>query len=178
MPSLPLKPATQSSYTDEEIRQNPTGLVFGEGRPQLPVREMLMVDRILTINKDGGKYGKGELIAEMDINPDQWFFHCHFPGDPVMPGCLGLDAMWQMVGFYLGWLGHPGKGRALGVGEVKFTGQVMQDVKRITYHIHYSRVIARGLVMGVADGTVSIDNNVIYSAKNLKVGLFSDNDAE
>lgn len=172
MSKLPLKPVEQNSYSITEIRGNETGQVFGEGRPQLPVREMLMVDRIIEINKDGGNYGKGQIIAEMDINPDLWFFHVHFPGDPVMPGCLGLDAMWQMVGFYLGWLGHPGKGRALGVGEVKFTGQVMPDAKKIVYKIDYSRVIARGLVMGVADGILECDGEAIYSAKNLKVGLF------
>lgn len=172
MSKLPIKPAEKSSYSDAEIRQNKTGLAFGEGRPQLPVREMLMLDRIIEINKDGGAYGKGQIIAEMDINPDLWFFHVHFPGDPVMPGCLGLDAMWQLVGFYLGWLGHPGRGRALGVGEVKFTGQVMPDAKKIVYKIDYSRVVARGLVMGIADGTVECDGEPIYSAKNLKVGLF------
>ena len=172
MSKLPLKPAEQTSYSEAEIRQNPTGHAFGEGRPQLPVREMLMVDRILEINKEGGAYGKGQIIAEMDINPDLWFFHVHFPGDPVMPGCLGLDAMWQMVGFYLGWLGHPGKGRALGVGEVKFTGQVMPDAKKIVYKIDCSRVIARRLVVGVADAILECDGEAIYSAKNLKVGLF------
>lgn len=174
--TLELKPATQDSYGDEEIRQHPTGEVFGPGRPQLPVREMLMVDRITRINRDGGDYGKGELLAELDIQPDLWFFQCHFPGDPVMPGCLGLDAMWQMVGFYLGWLGHPGRGRALGVGEVKFTGQVLPDADRVHYHIHYKRVIARGLVMGQADGTVSIGDRTIYTARDLKVGLFSSTD--
>jgi len=172
MSKLPLKPATQSAYSDTEIRQNETGLAFGEGRPQLPVREMLMLDRIIEINKDGGAHGKGQIIAEMDINPDLWFFHVHFPGDPVMPGCLGLDAMWQLVGFYLGWIGHPGKGRALGVGEVKFTGQVMPTAKKIVYEIDYSRIIARGLVMGIADGKLICDGETIYTAKNLKVGLF------
>ena len=170
---LPIKPATQSSYTDDEIRNHPTGLVFGPGRPQLPVREMLMADRIVEITKDGGAYGKGSLVAEMDIHPDQWFFQCHFPDDPVMPGCLGLDALWQMVGFYLGWLGHPGKGRALGVGEVKFTGQVMPTTEKIIYRINYSRVIARGLVMGIAVGLVETEKGVIYSAKGLRVGLFA-----
>lgn len=174
MSNLPIKPAEQNSYTDEEIRQHPTGLVFGEGRPQLPVREMLMADRILSITSEGGKYGKGELIAELDIDPEQWFFKVHFPGDPVMPGCLGLDAMWQMVGFYLGWLGHPGKGRALGVAEVKFTGQVMPTAKKLTYKIDYQRVIARGLCMGIADGEVHCDGELIYSAKGLRVGLFHD----
>ncbi len=174
--SLEIKPATQNSYTDEEIRGHLTGEVFGPGRPQLPVREMLMADRIIQINRDGGNYGKGELRAELDINPDLWFFKCHFPGDPVMPGCLGLDAMWQMVGFYLGWLGLPGRGRALGVGEVKFTGQVLPTAKLVSYHIHYKRVIARGLVMGQADGTVEVDGKIIYTASDLKVGLFTSTD--
>ncbi len=172
MPTLPLKPAQQNSYSDAEIRHSETGIVFGEGRPQLPVREMLMIDRIIEINRDGGSYGKGRMIAEMDINPELWFFKVHFPGDAVMPGCLGLDAMWQMVGFYLGWLGHPGRGRALGVGEVKFTGQVMPDAQKIRYTIDYSRVVARTLVMGIADGELACDGKPIYMAKNLKVGLF------
>ena len=172
MASLELKPAEQSSYTESEVRNNPTGQLFGPGRPALPVREMLMVDRIIDINRDGGAYGNGQVIAELDIKPDLWFFQVHFPGDPVMPGCLGLDAMWQMVGFYLGWLGHPGKGRALGVGEVKFSGQVMPDAKQVVYKIDYSRVIARSLVMGIADGVLECDGEVIYTAKNLKVGLF------
>lgn len=172
MPNLEFKPANQSAYTDEEIRQHPTGEVFGKGRPQLPVREMLMVDRILELNSDGGKYGKGQIIAELDIRPDQWFFDVHFPGDPVMPGCLGLDAMWQLVGFYLGWAGHPGRGRALGVGEVKFSGQVFPTAKKITYRIDYSRLIARKLIMGIADGEMECDGEVIYTARNLKVGLF------
>ena len=130
------------------------------------------VDRVLELNSDGGKYGKGQVIAELDIDPDQWFFKVHFPGDPVMPGCLGLDAMWQMVGFYLGWRGYPGKGRALGVGEVKFSGQVFPTAKKITYRIDYSRLIARKLVMGIADGQMLCDGEVIYTANGLKVGLF------
>ena len=172
MSKLEFKPATQNSYSYEEVRENSTGQCFGPGRPQLPVREMLMVDRILELNEDGGKYGKGQVIAELDIHPDQWFFGVHFPGDPVMPGCLGLDAMWQMVGFYLGWRGYPGKGRALGVGEVKFTGQVFPTAKKITYRIDYSRLIARKLVMGIADGEMECDGEVIYTASGLKVGLF------
>lgn len=172
MSKLEFKPAEQNSYSDEEIRQNPTGQAFGAGRPQLPVREMLMIDRIIELNMDGGKYGKGQIVAELDIKPDLWFFDVHFPGDPVMPGCLGLDAMWQMVGFYLGWRGYPGKGRALGVGEVKFTGQVFPSAKKITYRIDYSRLIARKLVMGIADGVMECDGEVIYTANGLKVGLF------
>jgi 3-hydroxyacyl-[acyl-carrier protein] dehydratase/trans-2-decenoyl-[acyl-carrier protein] isomerase len=134
---------------------------------------MLMLDRITRISESGGIYNKGEIKAELDINPELWFFKCHFEGDPVMPGCLGLDAMWQLVGFYLGWLGHPGKGRALGVGEVKFTGQVLPTGKIVQYQIDIKRVIARGLVMGIADASMSIDGREIYVAKNLRVGLFT-----
>ena len=133
---------------------------------------MLMLDRIITINDDGGEYGKGFIHAELDIKPDLWFFDCHFKGDPVMPGCLGLDAMWQLVGFYLGWSGSPGRGRALGVGEVKFTGQVTQDVKKVTYKINMKRIIRRSLILGIADGTVSADDEIIYKANGLRVGLF------
>ncbi len=172
MSNLEFQPVTQTSYTDNEIRHSRTGQAFGPGRPQLPIDEMLMVDRILELNVDGGKHGKGQVIAELDIHPEQWFFKVHFPGDPVMPGCLGLDAMWQMVGFYLGWRGYPGKGRALGVGEVKFTGQVFPTAKKITYRIDYSRLIARKLVMGIADGQMLCDDEVIYTASGLKVGLF------
>ena len=172
MSDLEVKPSEQTSYSDEEIRKNPTGRCFGMGRPQLPIDEMLMVDRITELSIDGGNYGKGLVVAELDINPDQWFFGVHFPDDPVMPGCLGLDAMWQMVGFYLGWRGYPGKGRALGVGEVKFSGQVFPTAKKVTYRIHYSRLIARKLVMGIADGEMSCDGEVIYKASGLKVGLF------
>jgi 3-hydroxyacyl-[acyl-carrier protein] dehydratase/trans-2-decenoyl-[acyl-carrier protein] isomerase len=164
----------QSSYTKEDLIKAGTGEMFGEGNSQLPSDNMLMMDRILTINEDGGEHGKGEVIAELDINPDLWFFDCHFKGDPVMPGCLGLDAMWQLVGFYLAWTGGPGRGRALGVGEVKFTGQVLPTAKKVTYRITFKRVIKRKLYMGLADGTVEVDGRVIYTAKDLKVGLFTD----
>jgi 3-hydroxyacyl-[acyl-carrier protein] dehydratase/trans-2-decenoyl-[acyl-carrier protein] isomerase len=133
---------------------------------------MLMLDRIAEINSDGGKAGKGLILAELDIHPDLWFFDCHFPGDPVMPGCLGLDAMWQLVGFFLGWRGNPGRGRALGSGEVKFTGQILPTSKRVTYKIEMKRVIERKLVMGIADGSVSVDGREIYTATDLRVGLF------
>jgi 3-hydroxyacyl-[acyl-carrier protein] dehydratase/trans-2-decenoyl-[acyl-carrier protein] isomerase len=133
---------------------------------------MLMIDRIAHISSEGGEYNRGQIIAELDIHPDLWFFDCHFPGDPVMPGCLGLDAMWQLVGFFLGWRGNPGKGRALGSGDVKFTGQVLPTAKRVEYKIQIKRVIERKLVMGIADGTVAVDGNVIYTAKDLRVGLF------
>jgi 3-hydroxyacyl-[acyl-carrier protein] dehydratase/trans-2-decenoyl-[acyl-carrier protein] isomerase len=135
---------------------------------------MLMMDRIVEIYETGGSHDKGYIVAELDITPDLWFFACHFPGDPVMPGCLGLDAMWQLVGFFLGWSGGPGKGRALGVGEVKFKGQVLPTAKKVTYRIDLKRVIKRKLFMGLGDGTVEVDGRVIYEAKDLKVGLFQD----
>jgi 3-hydroxyacyl-[acyl-carrier protein] dehydratase/trans-2-decenoyl-[acyl-carrier protein] isomerase len=134
---------------------------------------MLMVDRITSITEDGGPHGKGQIIAELDITPDLWFFDCHFPGDPVMPGCLGLDAMWQLVGFFLGWSGGPGKGRALGVKELKFTGQVLPTAKKVTYRIDLKRVIMRKLVMGIADAVMEVDGKVIYEGKDLRVGLFT-----
>ena len=166
----------QSSYTKEELLACGRGELFGAGNAQLPLPDMLMIDRIVEINSTGGKYGKGEIIAELDINPDLWFFGCHFQGDPVMPGCLGLDAMWQLVGFFLGWTGAPGRGRALGCGEVKFTGQVLPTHKKITYHIDIKRTIMRQLVLGIADGTMSVDGNAIYHGTDLKVGLFTSTD--
>jgi 3-hydroxyacyl-[acyl-carrier protein] dehydratase/trans-2-decenoyl-[acyl-carrier protein] isomerase len=162
-----------SSFSYEDLLTCSRGELFGPGNAQLPAPNMLMLDRITRIAESGGSYNKGEIQAELDIKPDLWFFDCHFKGDPVMPGCLGLDAMWQMVGFYLGWLGHPGKGRALGVGEVKFSGQVLPTAKLVNYQIDIKRVIARGLVMGIADATMSIDGREIYAAKNLRVGLFT-----
>ena len=162
-----------SAYTKEQLIQCGQGELFGPGNAQLPVDNMLMMDRILKITDEDGAYGKGQILAELDSNPDLWFFGCHFPGDPVMPGCLGLDAMWQMVGFFLGWLGNPGHGRALGVGEVKFTGQVLPDAKKVTYTIDIKRVIARKLVLGIADGKMEVDGKVIYTAKDLRVGLFT-----
>ncbi|NNC37029.1 MAG: 3-hydroxyacyl-[acyl-carrier-protein] dehydratase FabA [Acidimicrobiales bacterium] len=160
------------SYTyDQLIESGQTG-VFGPGNAQLPAPPMLMFDRITHIADTGGEYDKGQVIAELDIKPELWFFDCHFVGDPVMPGCLGLDAMWQLVGFFLGWGGSPGKGRALGVGEVKFTGQVTKDIKKVKYTIDLKRVIRRRLVLGIADGTMEADGEVIYKAKDLRVGLF------
>lgn len=164
----------KNSFNKEDLVKAGTGEMFGEGNSQLPSDNMLMMDRIITINTDGGEFGKGEVIAELDISPDLWFFDCHFKGDPVMPGCLGLDAMWQLVGFFLAWSGGPGRGRALGVGEVKFTGQVLPTAKKVTYKITFKRVIKRKLFMGIADGTVSVDGRVIYTATDLKVGLFTD----
>ena len=167
----------QSTYNKEELIQCGMGNMFGEGNAQLPMPNMLMLDRITHISATDGEFGKGEIIAELDITPDLWFFDCHFPGDPVMPGCLGLDAMWQLVGFFLGWKGNQGKGRALGSGEVKFTGQILPKAKKVTYHINLKRVIERKLVMGIADGRVSVDGKDIYSAKDLRVGLFTNTDA-
>jgi len=164
----------KTSFSKEELVDCGHGRLFGPGNAQLPVDNMLMLDRITHISHESGEFGKGEIIAELDINPDLWFFECHFPGDPVMPGCLGLDAMWQLVGFFLGWKGNPGKGRALGAGEIKFTGQVLPTAKKVTYHLHLKRVIERKLVMGIADGTVACDGEIIYSAKDLRVGLFQD----
>ncbi|RUO31783.1 3-hydroxyacyl-[acyl-carrier-protein] dehydratase FabA [Aliidiomarina sedimenti] len=164
----------QSSYTKEELLACSRGEMFGPGNSQLPAPNMLMMDRVTEMNDDGGDFGKGYVEAELDIHPDLWFFACHFPGDPVMPGCLGLDAMWQLLGFFLACSGGPGRGRALGVGEVKFTGQILPTAKKVTYHIHMKRVIKRSLYMGVGDGEVRVDGRTIYTAKDLKVGLFTD----
>ena len=162
----------KNSFNKEDLLSMANGDMFGQENAKLPLEPMLMIDRVLSIKADGGTYNKGSIKAEMDITDDLWFFHCHFKGDPVMPGCLGLDAMWQLVGFYLGWLGQPGKGRALGVGEVKFTGQILNTVKKVTYHISLKRLILRKLILGVADGVLIADGNPIYEAKDLKVGLF------
>lgn len=162
-----------SSYSFEDLLTCSRGELFGPGNAQLPAPNMLMMDRITHIADTGGSYNKGEIKAELDIKPDLWFFECHFKNDPVMPGCLGLDAMWQMLGFHLGWLGHPGRGRALGVGEVKFSGQVLPTAKVVQYQIDIKRIIARGLVMGIADASMLIDGREIYNAKNLRVGLFT-----
>jgi len=147
--------------------------MFGPGNAQLPAPPMLMFDRVTSIASSGGAYGKGQLVAELDIHRDLWFFDCHFIGDPVMPGCLGLDAMWQLVGFFLAWSGAPGRGRAVGVGEVKFAGQVTPAISKVVYKIDLKRVILRKLVMGVADGVMEADGKPIYEAKDLKVGLYN-----
>ncbi|MEA3413000.1 MAG: 3-hydroxyacyl-[acyl-carrier-protein] dehydratase FabA [Pseudomonadota bacterium] len=162
----------KNSFDREELLSCGRGELFGPGNAQLPVPNMLMFDRITHISEVGGSYGKGEIIAELDINPDLWFFECHFPGDPVMPGCLGLDAMWQLVGFFPAWLGNQGRGRALGVKGVKFSGQVLPSAKQVVYHIHMKRVIRRSLVMSIADGTMVVDGREIYAAMDLRVGLF------
>jgi 3-hydroxyacyl-[acyl-carrier protein] dehydratase/trans-2-decenoyl-[acyl-carrier protein] isomerase len=162
----------KSHYLFDDLLACARGELFGPGNAQLPLPPMLMFDRITHISEEGGDYGKGRVIAELDVKPDLWFFRCHFPGDPVMPGCLGLDALWQMLGFFLGWLGAPGKGRALGVGEVKFTGMVMPSVSRVEYIINLKRVILRKLNLGIADGLLKADGETIYTAADLRVGLF------
>ena len=166
----------KSSFSYEELIECGHSRLFGAGNAQLPLPPMLMADRIVDIDETGGAHGKGGVIAELDIKPELWFFQCHFEGDPVMPGCLGLDAMWQLVGFYLGWLGGPGHGRALGAGEVKFSGQVTPDNKLIRYHIDLKRVIMRKLFMGIADARMEVDGREIYVAKDLRVGLFTSTD--
>ncbi len=170
---MKLQSAYPSSFDYEALIASGEGRLFGPGNAQLPLPPMLMFDRIISITGDGGAHGKGKVVAEFEIRPDRWFFPCHFTGDPVMPGCLGLDAMWQLVGFFLGWAGGPGRGRALGVGDVQFRGQVTPDVKLVRYEIDMKKVILRKLVLGVADGIVLADGAPIYSAKDLKVGLFS-----
>ena len=150
------------------------GEMFGLGNPQLPMPPMLMMDRITEISENGGSNSKGHVVAEYDINPELWFFECHFVGDPVMPGCLGLDALWQLTGFNLGWRGMKGRGRALGVGEVKFTGMVTPKTKLVTYNVDFTRIIDRRLKLGLADGKMFADGNEIYTAKDMKVGLFSE----
>ncbi|HEY0105191.1 MAG TPA: bifunctional 3-hydroxydecanoyl-ACP dehydratase/trans-2-decenoyl-ACP isomerase [Rhizomicrobium sp.] len=167
-------PARRTSFDMAGLLACARGELFGAGNARLPLPPMLMFDRIVRITENGGSAGKGSVEAELDVNPNLWFFKCHFQDDPVMPGCLGLDALWQMVGFFLGWMGGLGKGRALGVGEVKFTGMVLPTAKKITYYVELKRVIMRKLVMGVADGIMKVDGKVVYEVKDMKVGLFSD----
>ena len=166
----------KESYTNKELLACGRGELFGEENARLPSPPMLMFDRITNITESGGKYGHGQIVAELDINKDLWFFQCHFESDPVMPGCLGLDAMWQLLGFYLGWKGGLGKGRALGCGNVKFAGQVLPNAAKITYFIDLKRVIMRRLVMGIADARMEVDGRAIYKANDLKVGLFTRTD--
>ena len=162
----------RSGYEYEELLACGCGEMFGPGNAQLPLPPMLMFDRITHISDDGGEYGKGQIVAELDVKPDLWFFSCHFPGDPVMPGCLGLDALWQMLGFFLGWLGGQGRGRALSVGEVKFSGMVLPHIKLIEYGVDLKRVVRARLTLGIGDGWLKADGETIYQAANLRVGLF------
>ena len=163
----------KSSFTKEDLLDCAHGTMFGIGNARLPLPPMLMFDRITKITDSSGKFGKGEIVAQLDVTPDLWFFDCHFEMDPVMPGCLGLDAMWQLVGFYLGWIGEPGKGRALGVNSVKFTGEVLKNVNMATYEINMKRILKKeGTAVGLANGSLSADGKIIYRAENLKVGLF------
>ena len=163
----------KSSYTYDELINCGEGNLFGPGNAKLPLPPMLMFDRITEISEKGGTYKKGTIKAELDIKSNLWFFNCHFKEDPVMPGCLGLDAMWQLVGFYLGWLGNPGRGRALGVGTVKFTGEVLENIKLVKYEINMKKIMSPGgTTVGLANGLVFADGKKIYSAESLKVGLF------
>ena len=172
--NLSLTFVRKNNYSYDELIECGHGRLFGPGNAQLPLPPMLMLDRITHISETGGLHDKGEIIAELDINPELWFFRCHFENDPVMPGCLGLDAMWQLVGFFLGWLNGIGRGRALGVGEVKFSGQVLDTAKKITYQINVKRVIMRKLVLGIADGILKSDGVPIYDVKDMRVGLFQE----
>ncbi|MEP3276477.1 MAG: 3-hydroxyacyl-[acyl-carrier-protein] dehydratase FabA [Stappiaceae bacterium] len=163
-----------SSFSYEELLACGRGELYGPGNPQLPLPPMLMFDRITSITEDGGEYGKGQIKAELDINPDLWFFNCHFQGDPVMPGCLGLDSLWQMLGFYLGWLGCEGRGRALAVGELKFSGMVLPIIKKVEYGVDLKRVMRSKLVLGIGDGWLKADGEIYYRAKDLRVALIKD----
>lgn len=163
-----------SSFDYEGLISCARGELFGPGNPQLPMPPMLMFDRVPEISETGGAHGKGFITAEFDIKPDLWFFECHFQGDPVMPGCLGLDALWQMLGFWIGWNGGLGRGRAISVGEVKLTGMVLPSVKKVTYRVDIKRLIMRKLVLGIGDGTLLADGELVYTAKDLRVGLFKD----
>lgn len=162
----------RASFDYDDLLACGRGELFGPGNAQLPLPPMLMFDGIEAISEEGGQHGKGLMRARLEIKPDLWFFQCHFKGDPVMPGCLGLDALWQLCGFYLGWLGLPGRGRALGVGEVKFSDQVLPTVKRIIYGIDIKRIFRGKLALGIADGWLEADDRRIYEAKDLRVGLF------
>jgi 3-hydroxyacyl-[acyl-carrier protein] dehydratase/trans-2-decenoyl-[acyl-carrier protein] isomerase len=166
-----------AAFSKDDLIRCGKGEMFGPDNGRLPLPNMLMMDRITHISDEGGAFGKGEIRAELDITPDLWFFQCHFHGDPVMPGCLGLDAMWQLVGFYLVWKGNPGRGRALGVGEVKFSGQVLPNAKLVTYQVDIKRIVARKLVLAIADARMLVDGREIYQATDLRVGLFTSTEA-
>jgi 3-hydroxyacyl-[acyl-carrier protein] dehydratase/trans-2-decenoyl-[acyl-carrier protein] isomerase len=170
-------PEKANAYSREDLVRCGTGDLFGSATARLPTGNMLMIDRVVEINDHAGEYGKGYIEAELDIHPDLWFFGVHFVDDPVMPGCLGLDALWQLCGFFLAWSGCPGKGRALGAGKVKFTGQVLPTAKKVTYKLDIKRLIARKLSMVIADGSVAVDGRTIYTAEDLRVGLFLSTDS-
>jgi 3-hydroxyacyl-[acyl-carrier protein] dehydratase/trans-2-decenoyl-[acyl-carrier protein] isomerase len=172
-----LQKHTQSQFSHAELLQCGHGELFGPGNARLPLPPMLMFDRITHINDADGLYGKGSIVAELDIKPDLWFFDCHFETDPVMPGCLGLDAMWQLIGFFLGWLGGPGRGRALGGSDIKYSGQVTPKNRLVTYRVDMRRVMQRKLYMGIADAVMAVDGKDIYQAKSLRVGLFTSTDS-
>lgn len=162
----------KASYSFEELLECAHGRLFGPGNAKLPLPPMLMFDRITRIADSGGKYDKGQVVAEMDVRPNLWFFDCHFEGDPVMPGCLGLDALWQMLGFFLGWVGLPGKGRAISTGEVKFTGMVLPTAKKLVYQVDIKRLITRRLGLGIGDGLVTVDGQPVFEAQDIRVGVF------
>ena len=163
-----------NSFTYDQLIDCAKGLLFGKGNAQLPLPPMLMFDRISKINSKQGEFNKGEVIAELDLNPNLWFFDCHFINDPVMPGCLGLDALWQLLGFHLGWLGGKGSGRALAVGNVKFSGQILPSNKSLIYKLDIKRIIMRKLILGIANGKVICDDNLVYEAEDIRVGLFKE----
>jgi 3-hydroxyacyl-[acyl-carrier protein] dehydratase / trans-2-decenoyl-[acyl-carrier protein] isomerase len=165
------------SFNEEQLIACAKGALFEGNRPKLPSDNMLMMSRITTISDEGGVFDKGHIIAEFDIKPDHWFFQCHFKDDPVMPGCLGLDALWQLVGFYLSWQGYEGRGRALAVDQVRFSGEILPTAKKVVYHIDMKRVYAKKLVIGLANGTVSVDGQLIYRAENLRVGVITGNES-